>query len=270
MKKKWAIYLLLLFPVTLSSFPFLWMILTSFKSFEETIRIPIQIFPSEWLLSNYTYVLETYPILKWYGNSLIMVLMVMLGQILLGSMAAYAFARLRFPFRNTIFMIFLSVMMVPQQIYLIPRYKMMIDWGLINTTVALWLPKIVSVFAVFFLRQFIKSLPKELDEAAKIDGCGYFRTFSSIILPLLKTPIISLAILSGLGVWKELMWPMMVIQESSKKPVIAGLAALADSCNGEYQYLMVAGVLGTIPVIILFFILQKQFVQGIASEGIKG
>lgn len=254
----------------MSTFPFVWMILTSFKTYEETVKIPFQFFPTEWLISNYTYVLDAYPVLLWYGNSLVMILMVIIGQIILGSSAAYAFAKLEFPFKNTLFLAFLAVMMVPQQIYIIPRYKMMIDWGLLNTTVALWLPKVFNVFAVFLLTQFAKSLPREIDEAAKIDGSGYFRHYITIIMPLLKTPLITLSILAGLGAWKDLMWPMIVIQESAKKPVIAGLALLADRSNGQYPYLMAGGVLGTIPVIILFFILQRHFVEGIATEGIKG
>lgn len=270
MKKiKWPVYTILLIAVAISVFPFIWMILTSFKSYDETVRIPIQIFPSEWLLSNYADVLEKYPIGQWYINSIVMIFIAIIGQIIFASLAAYGFARLRFPGRESIFIVFLALMMVPEQIFIIPRYQIISGWGLVNNQIALWLPKLFSVFAVFMLRQFMQTLPKDLDEAAKIDGCGFFRIYSMILMPLLKAPLTSLAIISGLGIWKDLMWPLIVIRDMEKKPVIAGLAVLADVFNNQYQYLMVGGVIGTLPVIIMFFILQKQFVTGIAFEGIK-
>jgi multiple sugar transport system permease protein len=267
--RKWWISFILVIASALSVFPYIWMILTSFKTYDETVMIPIRVFPSKWLISNYIDVLKRYPVGRWYLNSFMMIFMAILGQIIFASLAAYAFARLSFPCREVVFILFLSVMMVPEQIFIIPRYQIMSSWGLINNEVALWLPKLFSVFAVFLLRQSFRSLPRELDEAAMIEGCGYFRIYLTILMPLLKVPLVSLAILSGLGIWKDLMWPLIVIRDTAKKPVIAGLALIADAYNNKYQYLMVGGVLGTLPVIIIFFILQKQFVRGIASEGVK-
>lgn len=267
--KNLPIYAALLVAVVIFAFPFIWMLLTSFKTLDETIKIPVQFFPKKLIFENYREVIAAFPMMKWYINSMIVTGITIFGQIVIGAMAGYGFARLYFPFKNVIFIMFLALMMVPEQIYIFTRYDLMLSWGLANTTTAMWLPKIFSIFAVFFFRQFIQSIPRELDEAAMIDGCGYTGIFLRIILPTLKNAFVSLAILAGLAAWKDLMWPIIVVQDVEKLTVIAGLARLADKFNGKYQYLMVGGVLGTFPVIILFFILQKRFVQSIASEGIK-
>ena len=166
-------------------------------------------------------------------------------------------------------MLMLSIMMIPEQIFIIPRYNTLAAVGLTNTRVALWIVSLFSVFAVFMMRQFILSVPRELDEAAMIDGCGYFRIYATIILPVLRAPIVSLAILSGLSTWKDMMWPLIVIRDRDKMPVVSGLSTLADYYANKYPQLMAGGVLCSIPVIIFFFVLQKYFVAGIASQGIK-
>ena len=160
-------------------------------------------------------------------------------------------------------------MMIPEQIFIIPRYNTLSAMGLTNTRTALWIVRLFSVFAVFLMRQFILSVPNELDEAAMVDGAGHLRIYATIILPVLKAPVISLAILSGLTTWKDMMWPLIVIRDRDKMPVVSGLSTLADYFANRFPHQMAGGVLCSVPVIIFFFILQKHFVAGIASQGIK-
>ena len=268
-KGKWLIYFVLILAVAVMTIPFLWMLLTSFKTFEDSTKIPLQILPEQWILTNYTEILEVFPIAKWFMNSILAVVISLLAQVFLGSLAAYAFARLRFPGKKFLFMLMLSIMMIPEQIFIIPRYNTLAAVGLTNTRVALWIVRLFSVFAVFMMRQFILSVPRELDEAAMIDGCGYFRIYATIILPVLRAPIVSLAILSGLSTWKDMMWPLIVIRDRDKMPVVSGLSTLADYFANKYPQLMAGGVLCSIPVIIFFFVLQKYFVAGIDRKSTR-
>lgn len=268
-RKKWVIYLVLSIAVAVMVIPFVWMLLTSFKTFEDSTRIPLQILPEQWILTNYREILEVFPVAQWFLNSLLSVAISILGQVLLGSLAAYAFARLRFPGKEALFMLCLSIMMVPEQIFIIPRYNTLAAIGLTNTRTALWIVRLFSVFAVFLMRQFILSVPRELDEAAMMDGAGHFRIYATIILPVLKAPVVSLAILSGLTTWKDMMWPLIVIRDRDKVPVVSGLSTLADYFANRFPHQMAGGVLCSVPVILFFFILQKHFVAGIASQGIK-
>lgn len=268
-KGKWIVYLVLLIAVAVMVVPFLWMLLTSFKTFEDATRIPLRILPEKWILTNYREILGVFPVLKWFINSLLSVAVSIIGQVFLGSLAAYSFARLRFPGKEVLFMLCLSIMMIPEQIFIIPRYNTLAAVGLTNTRTALWIIRLFSVFSVFLMRQFILSVPKELDEAAMVDGCGYFRIYATIILPVLKAPVVSLAILSGLTTWKDMMWPLIVIRDRDKMPVVSGLSTLADYFANRFPHQMAGGVLCSVPVILFFFVLQKHFVAGIASQGIK-
>ena len=268
-RKNWMIYLALSIAVAVMVVPFIWMLLTSFKTFEDSTRIPLQILPEKWVLTNYQEILEVFPVAQWFMNSLLSVVISIVGQVFLGSLAAYAFARLKFPGKEVLFLLCLSIMMIPEQIFIIPRYNTLSAMGLTNTRTALWIVRLFSVFAVFLMRQFILSVPNELDEAAMVDGAGHLRIYATIILPVLKAPVISLAILSGLTTWKDMMWPLIVIRDRDKMPVVSGLSTLADYFANRFPHQMAGGVLCSVPVTIFFFILQKHFVAGIASQGIK-
>ena len=264
-RKNWMIYLALSIAVAVMVVPFIWMLLTSFKTFEDSTRIPLQILPEKWVLTNYQEILEVFPVAQWFMNSLLSVVISIVGQVFLGSLAAYAFARLKFPGKEALFLLCLSIMMIPEQIFIIPRYNTLSAMGLTNTRTALWIVRLFSVFAVFLMRQFILSVPNELDEAAMVDGAGHLRIYATIILPVLKAPVISLAILSGLTTWKDMMWPLIVIRDRDKMPVVSGLSTLADYFANRFPHQMAGGVLCSVPVIILFFILQTHFVARIAS-----
>ena len=178
-KKKQSIWIhaSLIFFSLIMLVPFIWMFLTSIKTYEETIRIPLQFLPNEPQWVNYEIVFNKFPFIQLYFNTIVVTIFTVIGQLFVASLAAYAFARLRFKFKNTIFILMLGLMMVPGQIFLIPQFQLMVDWGLTNTLTALVLPSLFSVYGVFLLRQFIQSIPKELDEAARIDGCGFFKIY---------------------------------------------------------------------------------------------
>lgn len=262
--------LLLILAAGISIFPFIWMILTSFKTYEESIRIPMTFWPAQWNLANYMTVWNKFPFLNFYTNTFVVMAVVIAGELLISSMAAYAFARLDFPFRNGIFFFCLSLMMVPSQIFMIPQYDLMVKAGLNNTIIALFLPRLFNVFSVFMLRQFFLTLPRDLDDAAKIDGCGFFGIYFRILLPLLKPALISVAILSGLSTWKDLLWPLIVNSSMDKYTLSAGLALLIGEHTTIYPNVMAGSFLAVWPMILLFFLAQKQFVEGIAFSGIKG
>ena len=185
-------------------------------------------------------------------------------------MAAYAFARIEFPFKNIIFLIILSVLMVPGQIFLIPQYLIVQKLGLLDTLPALMLPNLFSAFGTFLLRQFFMSLPKELEEAAVLDGCSRFQIFGKIMLPLVKPGIVALVIFTAKFAWNDFMWPMIVNTSTDKMILGPALATLQGQYTTEYPMQMAGAVMAVIPLVVLFFIFQKQFIEGVAQSGIKG
>ncbi|HWR22552.1 MAG TPA: carbohydrate ABC transporter permease [Feifaniaceae bacterium] len=267
--RKLPLHIILILCSLTTVVPLVWMVLTSFKTYEESIRIPLTVFPTNWNFGNYSAVLQKFPMGTFYLNTVVVMLIVVVGQLLISSLAGYAFARLRFPGKEFIFMLCLSVMMVPGQIFLIPHYEMMVDWKLTDTITALWLPRLFNVFGVFMLRQFFAAIPRELDEAAKIDGCGFFGIYFRILMPLIKPGLVSLGILTGLGAWKELLWPLIVNTDMNKQTLSAGLAYLIGEHTTIYPLVMAGGVMAVLPVIALFFLFQRNFIEGIASSGIK-
>lgn len=190
-------------------------------------------------------------------------------ELLICSMAAYAFARLNFPGRDVIFIVLLALLMVPGQIFLVPNYEIMVKLHLADTVTALWIPKIFSAFGTFMLCEFFKGLPKSLDEAAMLDGCGFFQIYYKILLPLLKPALSSLAILTAISTFKDLMWPLIVNNSMEKMTLSAGLAMLIGEHTTYYPQVMAGGIIAILPMIVLFFFFQKQFVEGIATTGVK-
>lgn len=269
MKKNIWAYIFLIFCSLIAIVPFIWMILTSLKTYGESIHIPLIFLPEEPQLENYVSVWNKFPILRLYINTFAVMLISVISQVLICSLAAYAFARLHFPGKDFLFLICLSMMMIPGQIFLVPHYDIMVSWGLNNTLTALWLPKTFNIFAMFMLRQYFSTLPLELDEAAKLDGCSRLRIYWNILLPLLKAPIVALCILTGLGTWKDLMWPLIINVDMNKMVLSAGLANLTGQNITNYPELMAGGALAALPMIVLFFLFQKQFVEGIAISGTK-
>ena len=266
---KICIHILLVLAVVITIGPFIWMFLTSIKTYEEAIQIPPKLFPEKPQWVNYKIILNKFPIGTLYFNTFFTVVVVVIGQLTISAMAAYAFARLRFPARNMLFIGILSLLMIPGQIYLIPHYAIMAKLRLTNTLPALFIPRLFNVFGVFLLRQFFLVIPQDFDDAARIDGCNYFQIFHKIILPLSKPGLSALAILTAMWTWKELMWPIIVNRSIEKLTLSAGLAFLIGEHTIYYEQVMAGGILAIWPMIIIFFIFQRQFVAGLTVGAIK-
>ena len=265
------VHLILLAGVAVVVFPFLWMILTSFKTSGEAMKIPPTIFPEKFVTTAYhTIVSSAIPFGTVYMNTIISTVVTTIVQIAFCSMAGYAFGRIDFPFKNAIFVLILSVLMVPGEIFLIPQYQIIQKMGLLDTIPALFMPNLFSAFGTFLLRQFFMSLPKELEEAAIVDGCGRFRIFGQIMLPLVKPGIVALAIFTIKFAWNDFMWPLIVNTSMEKMTLGPALSTLQGQYTTEYPMQMAGAVLAVVPLIVIFFLFQKQFIEGVAQSGIKG
>lgn len=268
--KRLFVHLILLVGVIVTVFPFIWMVLTSFKTVGEAMQIPPTIFPKKFLLDAYTQIVSALPFARVYLNTIISTVITTVVQVAFCSMAAYAFARITFPFKNAIFVLILSVLMVPGQIFLIPQYLIVQKMGLLDTIPALFLPNLFSAFGTFLLRQFFMSLPKELEEAALLDGCNRYQIFGKIMLPLVKPGIVSLVIFTAKFAWNDFMWPLIVNTSPKMMTLGPALSTLQGQYTTKYPMQMAGAVMAVIPIIVLFFIFQKQFIEGVAQSGIKG
>ena len=268
--KKLFVHLALLLGVGVTVFPFLWMVLTSFKTVGEAMQIPPTFFPKQFLVDAYGQIITALPFARVYLNTIISTVVTTNVQVMFCSMAAYAFARIEFPFKNVIFVLILSVLMVPGQIFLIPQYQIIQKLGLLDTIPALFLPNLFSAFGTFLLRQFFMSLPKELEEAAFLDGCSRYQIFWKIMLPLTKPGIVSLVIFTAKFAWNDFMWPLIVNTSPKMMTLGPALSTLEGQYTTKYPMQMAGAVMAVIPIIVLFFIFQKQFIEGVAQSGIKG
>lgn len=274
-KRKWKkghllIYLVLLIGSVVMIFPFLWMILTSFKTVPETTLIPPSFFPDSFQnLVAYDQVTNSLPFLKLYYNTLMMIGIRVLCSIIFSSMAAYAFAKVNFPLKKIFFAIVVSQLMFPAQVFILPQYEMISALGKTDSIFALVFPGLVSAFGTFFLRQSYMGIPDDLIEAACIDGCGQFRTFASIAFPLTKTAIAALSVFTALFAYADLMWPLIVNTKLDMLTLSSGLSTLRGQFSVNYPNLMAGSVLAMIPMIVIYLVFQKQFVEGIALTGTK-
>lgn len=250
--------------------PFIWMLLTAFKTMSEATAVPVQILPSRLRWENFADLFDSFNFGTMYLNTVLSTLIRVVAQVSFCAMAGYAFARLHFPGRDIIFAIVLSVMMIPPVLYIIPKFLLMAQLGWVNTMHGYVVPGFTSAFGTFLLRQFFKSLPNELAEAAKIDGSGPFRTFFSIMLPLARPGLVAFGIFSTLWSWNELLWPLIVLNSPGKITLSVGLATMEGEYVSNYPVMMAGALLAVLPMVALFFVLQRQFIEGIALTGSKG
>lgn len=269
LKSKVLIHLLLILGACIMVLPFVWMILTSGKTLAESVRIPPGILPEKFQWNNFKVVLDKLPFIQFYINTALMILFRVVGSVLFSAMAAYACARLHFPGRNLFFGLVLMQMMIPTQIFIIPQYLLVQKMGLLNSIPALVLPGIVSAFGTFLLRQFFLGLPDELEEAAKLDGCNVWQTFFKVMLPLAKSGLVALAIFTALFAFKDLMWPLIVNMSLDKMTLSSGLANLQGQYTTNYPQLMAGSLLAIWPMLLVFVVFQKKFIEGIATSGGK-
>ena len=250
--------------------PFAWEILTSFKTFAESIHVPPVVIPATIEWHNYREVFDSLPFSALFMNTVLMTIARTAGQVFLCSLAGYAFARLHFRGRTFFFGLFLSVMMVPPQMFLIPQYQIMQHLGLLNTIAALALPGMFSAFGTFLMRQFFMQLPLELEEAARLDGANPWQIYWRIMLPLSAPGMLALGLLVAIWSWNDLLWPLVVNTDPEKMPLSAGLASLQGEHLTNYPVLMAGALMASLPLIIAFIIFQRRLIEGIAFTGLKG
>lgn len=268
--RRLAVHILLAAGALLMIMPFIWMLSTSVKSFADSMAVPPTWLPAEWHFDNYIRVIQTIDFGAYYWNTILVTLGRTAGQLILCSLAAYAFACMNFPFKNAIFLALLAVLMVPSQVVMIPSFVIMRELNWLDTFYVLIVPGIFSAFGTFLLRQFFMTLPKDLEEAAKIDGCSYFRIYWSIYLPLSKAALVSLAIFTILASWNDLLWPLIMTSSEDMRVLSIGISSFQGQHSTDYPLLMAGAVMATLPIIILFVFLQRYFIEGIAMNGIKG
>jgi multiple sugar transport system permease protein len=264
------LHVLLLCGALVMMLPFVWMISTSFKSNSEALSIPPRLLPETFLWQNYVDVINKLNYGRFFLNSLIVAAMRVGGQLVTCSLAAYAFARLRFPGRNLLFPLYLAALMVPFQVYMIPDFVVMKYLGWLDTLQGIAVPGMFSAFGIFLLRQAFLTVPRELEEAAILDGASPPSVLWRVVLPLSRPALASLAILTFLYSWNDLLWPLLVTRSEQNYVLPIGLALLQGQYQTNWSWLMAAGVMATLPVILLYLFAQRYFVEGIAMTGLKG
>lgn len=250
-------------------FPFVWMILTALKSMSESVRIPPTFFPEVPYFENFQYALTSLPFGKLYINTALMVLGRVVCAIVFSSMAGYAFAKLHFKGKNVLFALVLVQMMMPSQIFVIPQYEMLSKVGMTESIFALIFPGLVSAFGTFFLRQAYMGIPDEIAEAAYLDGCNQWQAFFKVLFPLTGSAIAALTIFTAVFAYADLMWPLVVNTDINLMTLSSGLATLKGQFTTNYPVLMAGSLFAMVPMLVLYLIFQRQFIEGIALTGGK-
>lgn len=271
---KFFTYLLLITGSLFALIPFLWMISTSLMSLGEALGVTL--IPSELHFENYAEAWERGQFSEYFVNSIQITLITITGELVISVLAAYAFARIEFPGRNLIFGILLSTMMIPAMVNIIPNFLTVtwigrigpIKW--INNWPALTVPFMGSVFAVFLLRQFFAQIPDELYDAARMDGAGHLKFLYKVVLPLSKAPIMVIIVLSFIGSWNSLAWPLLVTNTPEWRPIAVGLLNFVSEAGQEINLTMAGAFITIVPILTLYFFTQKQFTESIARSGLKG
>ena len=250
--------------------PFVWMFLTAFKTTAETMQVdPFVIVPSVWQVENISKVVKAMDFVKLYANTLLMIALRVLCAIITATLSGYAFARLNFKGKDLMFGLVLFQMMIPVQIFIIPQYVMVSKLHLTNTIWGLLFPGLVTAFGTFLLRQAYLGLPKDLEEAARLDGCNIPQTFLFVMAPLTKSSNVALGIFTAVFAYKDLMWPMIVCPDNKKTTLASALAKMNGQYAQKYPELMMAALIACVPMIVIYIFFQKQFIEGIATSGGK-
>ena len=270
--RKALAYAALLAVAVVALVPFAWMLSTSFKSVKELFIFPPKWIPDKLLFSNYTDLWKLFPMSRWLWNSFYITTLITVGVLATSALSAYAFARIDFPGRELIFYGFLATLMIPDMVYLVPKFALIQKLNWYNTHTALIVPALASAFGVFLLRQFFLTIPKELEEAARIDGAGHWRIFTRIVLPLAGPALATLAVFTFIGTWNDFINPLLFLDDVKLYTAQLGLSYLKDQHSSivNYNRQMAGDVITLIPMIVVFVAAQKYYVRGIALTGTKG
>jgi multiple sugar transport system permease protein len=251
--------------------PLAWMVLTSFKPAEQITADPHRVLPDEWRAANYVDAVTAMPYFRYLRNSLVLCAGSVLGTLWSCSLAAYAFARLKWPFRDQLFGVLIATMLLPWHVTMIPRFLLLRELGLYDSLGALILPTFLGdAFSIFLLRQFFLTIPEELREAARLDGCGEWRIFWRIMLPLARPALATVALFQFIAAWNDFNGPLLYLNDPARFPLAYGLEQFVSSYSSQTNLLMAAAVLFTLPIVILFFFTQRTFMRGITMTGLKG
>jgi ABC-type glycerol-3-phosphate transport system permease component len=270
------IYAVLLGTSVIMLGPFFWTLSTSFKPSADVFASPPKIIPNPWTVENYRTVLSDLSFTRYFFNSVIVTGSIVGLNVVLGTAAAYAFAKLRFPGRNALFFLLLVTLMVPFQVNLIPLFRLMVGLHNINSHLGvdsysgLILPGMVQVFGIFLMRQFLQSIPDEVLESARVDGASEFRILRSIVFPMAAPGMATLAIFVFLEAWNDFLWPLIVISDDAHKTLTLGLAALETKNTTNWGSVMAGTAITAVPLILVFLVLQRRFIEGLTAGAVKG
>ena len=268
---KVIVYAILILIAVVMIIPFLWMLSASIKSDREVFQMdPFVLIPKNPKWSNYAKIWTKIPMLTFVKNTVVLTIIVTFLQLFTSSFAAYAFAKLRFKFRNGLFLAYIATIAMPWQVYMVPQFLMMRSFGLNDKLLAMICLQAFSAFGVFMMKQFYEGIPNELSEAARIDGMTEYQIYSHIMLPLSKPALSTLTIFTFVNTWNDYLGPLIYLKSESKKTIQLGLKMFISQYSSDYGLIMAGSVLSLIPVIIVFMCLQKYFVEGVASTGLKG
>ena len=261
---------LILVPVALIILvPYLWMVTTSLKV-RGTTGLPPYLFPAQFEFSNYQIAWVAAPFLRYYLNTTGVAVAVIAARILLSGMAAYAFAFLKFPGRNLLFLLFLGTMMIPFQATIIPAYVIVRDLHWFNTYQGLIVPRMVDAFSIFLLRQAFISIPIDYIDAARLDGCSHWGVFWRVVIPLSRSSVVTMSLFSFLFVWNDYLWPLLVANQEDMRTIQVGLQVFSGRYQVEWTYMMAGTVIATLLPVLLFLFAQRQFISGLSRSGLKG
>jgi multiple sugar transport system permease protein len=265
-------WIILLTGSVIFALPFLWMLSGSLKPLSEIYAFPPRFIPQTIQWTNYIEVWRRLPFHLFFMNSFLVSTTVTIGVLFTSSLAGYSFARLRFPGRDEIFLVYLSTMMIPFAVLMIPLFILMKELRWVDTLKALIVPGLFSAWGTFLMRQFMLTIPRELEDAALIDGCGYFSTYWRVILPLCKPALATLGIFEFMGSWNAFLWPLIIISSMNKRTLPLGLAAFQAmaAIKTPWHLVMAAAVMSVAPILVVFILGQKYYVRGIVTTGLKG
>ncbi len=270
--KRWSTigtYAALILGSVVMIFPFIWMLLTAFKTNSEVMQIPPSILPSQWNMASFQTALDLLPFGNLYLNTALMILLRVLCAVGFCSMAGYAFAKLEFRGKNLLFVLVIIQQMIPGQIFIIPQYQMLAKVGLTDSLFSLVFPGLVSAFGVFFLRQAYMGIPDEIAEAAYLDGCTRWQTFTKVLFPLTKSSVAALSVFTAVFAYTDLMWPLVANTNINHTTLSAGLSTLNGQFSTNYPVLMAGSLLAMLPMVVLYLIFQRHFIEGVAMTGGK-
>lgn len=261
--------IIVIFFAVLNLFPLYWLFTSSLKNSSDVLKMPPDWWPQSITFANYTEVFQSQPALRWTFNSMFVAGLSTVFVVIASSMAAYAFSKLRFKGRNVLFITFISSLMVPKEVMIVPLFRISQDLGLVNNLFGMIWPNVAAAFGVFLLKGFFDSAPDALREASRIDGAGEVRTFLQILLPIVKPGIGALFILNFVQVWNDYLWQLVIGQDKEMKTLMVGIATLMQDLNPNFAYKMAGATVAAIPMLIIFMLFQQYFTRGISIGAVK-